>query len=108
MTFSRPMRPGSFTFLKVLWGQVLWPVEPGSRWNLEPWVLRPPPKFHLLTTPWKPLPLLVALHVHEADALEGGDAELLADGDFLLEVAQLAQDPRRGDALGELARRRAW
>ena len=44
-------------------------------------------------TPWKPLPLLVALYIDEANTLEGGDAELLADGHFIFEVAQLAQNP---------------
>ena len=48
------------------------------------------------------LALAGSAHVDEADALEGGHAELLADGDFLLEVAKLAQDPRRSYALGEL------
>jgi hypothetical protein len=32
------------------------PMEPGARWNIEPWVARPPPKPWRLITPWKPRP----------------------------------------------------
>ena len=34
------------------------PIEPGARWNIEPWVAAPPRKLCRLMTPWKPLPRL--------------------------------------------------
>ncbi len=34
-------------------------MEPGARWNIEPWVAAPPRKWWRFTTPWKPLPLLM-------------------------------------------------
>ena len=37
------------------------PIDPGARWNIEPCVAAPPPKWWRLTTPWKPLPRLVPM-----------------------------------------------
>ena len=34
-------------------------MEPGARWNMEPWVARPPLKWWRFMTPAKPLPLLM-------------------------------------------------
>ena len=37
------------------------PIEPGARWNIEPWVAAPPAKLWRFMTPWKPLPRLMPM-----------------------------------------------
>lgn len=57
---SLPILPGIFFPLKVRPGSCLPPVDPGTRWDKElPCEARPPLKFHLFMTPWKPFPLLM-------------------------------------------------
>ena len=36
-------------------------MEPGARWNIEPWVASPPDQPCRLTPPWKPLPLVTPM-----------------------------------------------
>src|ERR1035437_7256694 len=37
------------------------PMDPGARWNIEPWVSSPPLKWWRFTTPAKPRPLLMPM-----------------------------------------------
>ena len=46
-----------FLFLNVLDGSEEAPIEPTALWNLEPCDIGPLFAFHLLITPWNPLPL---------------------------------------------------
>src|SRR5512139_2316387 len=45
-------------FLMTRDGQADAPIDPGARWNMDPWVARPPRKLHRFTTPANPLPLV--------------------------------------------------
>ena len=45
-------------------------MEPGARWNIDPCVAAPPRKWWRLTTPWKPLPLLVPTMLTVSPALK--------------------------------------
>ena len=33
-------------------------MEPGARWNMDPWVASPPYQPYRFTPPWNPLPLV--------------------------------------------------
>lgn len=57
VVFTAPMCPGMFLFLNVLDGSEEAPIEPTALWNLEPCDIGPLLAFHLLITPWNPLPL---------------------------------------------------
>ncbi len=59
VTLSVPMCPAPFMPGSTREGKAEAPIEPGARWNIEPWVAAPPRKWWRLTTPWKPLPRLV-------------------------------------------------
>jgi hypothetical protein len=80
------------------------PMEPGARWNIEPWVAWPPRKWWRLTTPWKPLPLLMPTTVMLSPGRTARRA-LVADLGFVLLVdAQLAQYAAgRQAGLGEVS-----
>src|SRR5262245_37757497 len=53
-----PMRPGSLCPGHTRDGSDEAPIEPGARWNIEPWVASPPSQPWRLTPPWKPLPFV--------------------------------------------------
>jgi hypothetical protein len=36
-------------------------MEPGARWNMDPWLLAPPRKLWRRITPWNPFPLEVPM-----------------------------------------------
>src|SRR6185437_15512984 len=55
---ASPMWPAARMPLSMREGKALAPMEPGARWNMEPWVAAPPPKWWRLTKPAKPRPLL--------------------------------------------------
>src|SRR5207244_3879323 len=53
---SPPMRPGSLWPGHTREGSDDAPIEPGARWNIEPWLASPPFQLWRFTPPWKPLP----------------------------------------------------
>ena len=59
MTLSWPMWPAARIPGSVREGQADAPIEPGARWNIEPWVAAPPRKWWRFTTPWNPWPRLI-------------------------------------------------
>ena len=74
-------------------------MDPGARWNIEPWVARPPPKpcrFHDALEPVAPA---LTDHVDLVTGLEDRDEDLLA---FLRRLTralerELPPDPRGRD-----------
>ena len=46
------------------------PIDPGARWNIDPWVAAPPRKWWRLMTPWKPWPRLVPMTSTRSPALK--------------------------------------
>ena len=62
------MCPAARMPLSTREGKAEAPMEPGARWNIEPWVAAPPRKWWRLTTPWKPLPLLIPITVMSSPA----------------------------------------
>src|SRR4030095_6339228 len=51
-----PIRPAARMPLTTRDGNEDAPIDPGARWNIEPCVAAPPPKWCRFTTPWNPLP----------------------------------------------------
>src|SRR5512145_1244510 len=58
VTRSSPYWPPIFMFLMTREGHAEAPMDPGARWNMDPWVARPPLKFHRFTTPVNPRPFV--------------------------------------------------
>src|SRR5262245_48761783 len=61
VTCSLPMCPAARMPLNTRDGNADEPIEPGARWNIEPWLFAPPPKLWRRMTPWKPLPFDVPI-----------------------------------------------
>ena len=78
--------------LRTREGKAEAPIEPGARWNIEPWVAAPPRKWWRFTTPWKPLPLLMPMTLTVSPGREELDRDLVADLDLVAVLdAELAQ-----------------
>ncbi len=76
---SLPMWPGIDWFFQVRPGVWRMPIEPMRRWNIEPWAAGPPPTRKRFTTPWKPLPFVIADDVDQLALLEGRHGDRVAD-----------------------------
>ena len=78
VTRSSPMWPAIPRPRYTRPGVVPAPTEPGWRCESEPWVSGPRWKWCRLIVPEKPLPLLIAGHVHDSPAAKSVDVEALA------------------------------
>ena len=54
------------------------PIDPGARWNIDPWVAAPPAKWWRLTTPWNPLPRPVPMTSTRSPLAKIDDEHLIA------------------------------